>query len=244
MRTLFLFQPQASPHTIQDTIYSETALYLSQTLPNSSKCPYQGDTALIEFVAEHEIEVVVSGPGLSLPTALLLRGLQIVIIYIGADPAIAKLVNLNIDPAAPPSLTGFTGPRYLLTRILEMVSIDELSALYRMPPDRIREEVDSAEAETELLSIAKLFTKLEWDTEFFGVSVGYAGCLRLTPNIERLCRQFTKREKIDVFEYLCNPHDKLSVTTAEEAGYSFVDMRLTFEKSLREATAPVAPRPT
>jgi dTDP-4-amino-4,6-dideoxy-D-galactose acyltransferase len=243
LKTSFLFQPPSARQTLPDTIYGETARYLSQALPDAVPCTFAGDGALVPFVKEHGIEVLVAEPGLTVQTALLLRGLDVVVIHIGRDPALAALVDIQIDPAAPPSLSGFTGPRYLLSRVLDRVSIDDLSALYGMAPARIREDVDSAEAETELLSIVRLFTRLEWDSEFFGVNVGYAGCLRMTPGIERLCRRFTQREKIDVMEYLCNCHDKLSVVTAEKAGYSFVDIRLTFETGLGHVAAPVAPRP-
>lgn len=244
MRTLFLLSADRPPGSIQERIHAETLQHLRRSLSESSEHVFESDLRLLALVRERQIEVVVGSDGLNVQSTLVLRGLNVVVIYVGGDPAVAELADIHIDAASRASLTGFTGPRYLLPSMLDKVPIDDLAALYRLPPARIREEVDSAGADKELPSVASLFMKMKWDSDFFGINVGFVSCLRLTPGIERLSHKFIKREKIDVFEYLCNCHDKLSVTTAEQAGYSFVDMRLTFEKSLAVTAPPVAPKPS
>ena len=81
--------------------------------------------------------------------------------------------------------------------------------------------------------IANLVKKLAWDTDFFGLGVGYVSSRNLTENIYRKIHKFSEANHIKVLEYLCNCHDRESVIVAERQGFHFVDIRLTFEIKTR-----------
>jgi len=72
-----------------------------------------------------------------------------------------------------------------------------------------------------------LVTKQQWDTDYFGFNVAYVQQRTLTPVEQRAIEEFVVREKIVLLQYLCNCHDRESVLTAEDSGYSFVDVRYT-----------------
>lgn len=74
-----------------------------------------------------------------------------------------------------------------------------------------------------------LIQKLDWDSEYFGFNVAYIQQSTLTPDEQSHIEEFVERENISLLQYLCNCHDRSSVTVAEEAGYSFVDIRFTFK---------------
>ncbi|WP_461208467.1 GNAT family N-acetyltransferase [Desulfocurvus sp. DL9XJH121] len=81
-------------------------------------------------------------------------------------------------------------------------------------------------------NIANLIRKLDWDSEFFGFNVAFVSCMHLTETIVRRIERFIRREDIRLVEYQCNCHDARSVRVAEDNGYRFTDIRLTYERSL------------
>jgi len=164
----------------------------------------------------------------------LIKGLDLVQVVIGLRDDLTETADIIIDPLLKKSDRYFVGTKYLLTSILEKVSLGDVAPLLRISPELLGKEVKHNEAGTELLNIAKLYQKLEWDSEFFGINIAYISCLRLTPNIERHVKNFIRREKIGMLTYQCNCHDNKSVVTAEKNGYSFVDIRLTFEQFLKD----------
>lgn len=89
--------------------------------------------------------------------------------------------------------------------------------------------------------IANLVKKLAWDTEFFGVGVGYVSSRNLTENIYKKTHRFAISNDIKILEYLCNCHDRESVQVAERHGFHFVDIRLTFEVRTKEMEADTLP---
>ena len=89
--------------------------------------------------------------------------------------------------------------------------------------------------------IANLVKKLAWDTDFFGVGVGYVSSRNLTENIYNKIRKFANTNDIQILEYLCNCHDRESVQVAERQGFHFVDIRLTFEIKTKEVEQETLP---
>jgi ribosomal protein S18 acetylase RimI-like enzyme len=82
--------------------------------------------------------------------------------------------------------------------------------------------------------IFNLISMLEWDTDYWGFPVAFLSSRHLSENILYKVNEFVKNENIRLVEYLCNCHDKKSVLLAEENGYDFKDIRLTYEKILKE----------
>ena len=237
MKTLFLIFKTNANGTIADNIYNDTLLYVRYNIRNSCICKYEDDISLIDCIKSNDISIVVTTNAISYQTALLLRGLNIVLIMIGTNPKLEDIIDIGIDPLASKESRrnrNFTGSRYLLSSVVEKIELKLLAKTTNLDPDKLAEEIQSNQAEIELVDIVSLFKKLQWDSEYFGINIGFVSCLRLTPNIERTVKEFTKKENIDLLEYLCNCHDKVSVLNAEKSGYSFVDMRLTFERYLND----------
>jgi dTDP-4-amino-4,6-dideoxy-D-galactose acyltransferase len=80
--------------------------------------------------------------------------------------------------------------------------------------------------------IVSLISKLEWDSTFFGYNVALISCMHLTENIYKYIEKFIQDENIRLVEYLCNCHDATSVQVAENKGFRFTDIRLTFSRVL------------
>jgi len=239
LNTLFLLHGNRDLNQIDELIYADIILYLHENVTSGYRYAFENDHLLVQFIQKNKICIVVSDRRIAHETALLLRGLQIVIITIGtAEGHIQEFVDITIDPLSSPQIHAFTGLRYLLSKTLAKVSLNDLSKLLKISSDVIQKEVAANNAEANLISIVSLFTKLDWDSQFFEINVGFASCYRLTPSIQRLARQFIQKENIKLFEYLCGCHDKLSVETAEHAGYSFVDIRLAFERNLDDVISP------
>ena len=108
-----------------------------------------------------------------------------------------------------------------------------------MDIETLLKETSHNQSQDELLNIVSLYKKLKWDSDFWGINIGYISCLKMTPNIEKNIKSFVKKENISMLQYLCNCHDKYSVMTAEGSGYSFVDIRLTYEQFLSNDIQPV-----
>ena len=89
--------------------------------------------------------------------------------------------------------------------------------------------------------IANLVKKLDWDTDFFGLGVGYVSSRNLTENIYQKINKFSTVNDIRILEYLCNCHDRRSVIAAERQGFHFVDIRLTFEVKTKEMQLEALP---
>ena len=84
----------------------------------------------------------------------------------------------------------------------------------------------------DMMNIFELISLLEWDSKFWGFPVAYLSSSHLSENILFRVNQFVREKDIRLIEYLCNCHDKKSVRFAEQNGYEFKDIRLTYEKKL------------
>ena len=235
MKTLFLTFQSKENGLIPNIVYNDTLLYIRYNIQNSCICVYEDDASLVDHILSNNISIVVTTKDILYQTALLLRGLNVVLIMIGTKPELEDIIDIEIDPLLTKTSKrnkNFTGPRYLLSSVAEKLGLEVLAKNMKVPVNKLEEELQSNQAEIELVDIISLFKKLQWDSDYFGINIGYVSCLRLTPNIERIVKEFTRKEKIDLLEYLCNCHDKVSVLNAERSGYSFVDIRLTFERHL------------
>lgn len=235
MKTLFITYKTTDNESIPNMVYNDTLLFLRYNIRDSHTCIYIDDASLLNLIAENGISIVITTRDISYQTALLLRGLNVVLIVFGSNPELGDIIDIEIDPLLTKTSRrqrNFVGSRYLLSSIVEKFGPESLANVMGLPVKKLEEEFQSGQAGVELVDIISLFKKLQWDSEYFGINIGYISCLRLTPNIERMVKEFTKREKIGLLEYLCNCHDKVSVINAERSGYSFVDMRLTFERYL------------
>ena len=77
----------------------------------------------------------------------------------------------------------------------------------------------------------------EWDSEFFGVSIGRVESKRLTLDLLAEIDAWAAREKVDCLYFLCDPTCASSARLAEDAGFRLVDVRVTLD------LPPDAPRP-
>ena len=84
----------------------------------------------------------------------------------------------------------------------------------------------------EFNEIFNLISLLEWDTKFWGYNIAYLSSRHLSNSILYRINHFIKNEQIRLVEYLCDCHDKRSVSIAEKNGFQFKDIRLTYEKEL------------
>ena len=213
-------------------VYRETVRYIAENLPNAEVYQFVNNEGLLNTIEKYKLSSVISTNEIPHDTALFLKGMGVVQILIGTKKELLNICDIIIDPLVSKSESYLVGTRYLLPSILTQISPNALAEIMKIDAAVLTEEVSHNEADAELLSVVKLYQKLEWDSKFFGINIGYISCLRLTPNIEKHIKCFTRREKIDLLEYLCNCHDRKSVVTSEKNGYSFVDIRLTFEKFL------------
>jgi len=219
---------------IRSKVYSKTLRHIADNLPDAGIYRFVNNQDLLSYVTAHNFSSVISTNAMPRDTAFLLKGFGLVQILIGIREDLLDICDITIDPLVPKSERYLTGTKYLLPAVLTEVPAKAIADIMGIGHDILTEEVSHNEAEAELVEIAQVCKRLDWDSDFFGVNVGYISCLRLTQNIERHIRRFIRKEKIGMLQYLCNCHDRESVITSEKNGYSFVDMRLTFEQFLRD----------
>ena len=166
----------------------------------------------LSLLQDREIDVLISN-GLSPQWHYTLKGLSCVsiVFYVLAD--FVQLADIVIDHKANNQISNFGTSAF---------------SLFDNPNFNFNE-------------IANLVKKLTWDTEFFGVGVGYVSSRNLTENIYRKIHTFSASNDIKILEYLCNCHDRESVLVAERQGFHFVDIRLTFEVKTKLAEPEALP---
>lgn len=218
---------------VRTAVYRATLEYIIENLPNATVYKFTNNQDLLKYVREHACSSVISTNDILPDTAFLLKGVGLVQIVIGMRKELMDISDIIIDPLIRNSEKYLTGTGFLLPSILTNIPVKSLADIIGIDMDTLVEEVSHNKAEKDLLDVAQLCQKLQWDSDFFGINVGYLSCLRLTPNIEKHVKQFVRKEQIDLLEYRCNCHDRESVVTSEKNGYSFVDIRLTYENVLK-----------
>jgi dTDP-4-amino-4,6-dideoxy-D-galactose acyltransferase len=73
---------------------------------------------------------------------------------------------------------------------------------------------------------------LEWDSNFWRKRIAYITSRKLKETHIVKVDKFVKDKHIKLVQYLCDCNDRDSVMIAESNGFSFVDIRLTFERKL------------
>ncbi len=81
---------------------------------------------------------------------------------------------------------------------------------------------------TDLLTVVE---RLDWDSTFFGVEIARLYPARLTERLLAFALEEVKQLGSRCVYYLCDCHHAESVRLAESAGFRFVDIRLTLERS-------------
>jgi len=148
-----------------------------------------------DYLLDNGVEVVISNQ-LSEHWYKRLRQLNIVSLTIGPLHKLHQLCDIVIDCAESANNKYFSGPEF-----------------------SVRENA------FDVIEIANLIVKLEFDTQFFGFPIAYITSKYLTKSIVFRTNQFIRANKIKLVEYLCNCHDDTSVRIAEEGGFHFTDIR-------------------
>lgn len=86
---------------------------------------------------------------------------------------------------------------------------------------------------SELIESINIINYLAWDSKFWGYKIGYLATDRLTENIIYRVNKEIKKKSYNLIQFLCNSYDPKSIVIAEKNNFSFKDVRLTFEKNIR-----------
>lgn len=195
----------------QDNLDSAYYQHLQCAFDNSQKQDRSNKINLcdlsVDFLENNNIEVIISN-GLPREWYLISKGMKIVTITIDSLERFVEFADIIIDYQSKNSNKYFTGDEYAICD----------------NPDKL----------VEVNEIFNLITMFEWDSEFFGFPVAYISSRHLTENVYFQIKKFIKKNKIRLVEYLCNCHDNESVRIAEQNGFHFTDIRLSFEKKLFE----------
>jgi len=81
---------------------------------------------------------------------------------------------------------------------------------------------------------------LDWDSKFFSVRIARIEDRFLTPLAAEFVDEWCKTHSIDCLYFLSDSGDPASTRAAEDAGYRFLDVRLTLHRSVA-ASSPVGP---
>lgn len=184
--------------------------YRQELLLASKKCKYNCSKTSLEkinadYLIKHSIEVLISN-GLPKEWYFILKGLNIVTITIGEMEKYYDFADIVIDYKSKNNYRYFTGPYYSL----------------------------SVNPGMEFEEIANLITKMDWDSDFWGFPVAYLSSRCLTENIMHRIEKAIIRDRFRLIEYLCNCHDNRSVEIAEKYNFHFTDIRLSFEKKIKD----------
>ncbi|HPG00594.1 MAG TPA: GNAT family N-acetyltransferase [Kiritimatiellia bacterium] len=244
LRKGLIYENPGAACSVAEAVVFRTLEHIATLLPETVRLAGRGADELAGEVRRAAVDIVVFDPRLPEPVALVLKGLGVVLVLIGQSEVLEPLADICIDPTRPSHPARLSGPRYLLPGLLKNIRVEDIAALMKMPAELLKEEIETNSAEVDIPEILSLFSIMPWDSDFFGYPVGFLACRRLTPSIQHLVKSFTSAHRVVLLEYLCNCHDWVSVQTAEQAGYSFVDIRLTLEHALRKAPNSILPEGT
>ena len=94
---------------------------------------------------------------------------------------------------------------------------------------------------TRVSNLIGIVDKLEWDSNFWRMNIASLYPMRIKEDIVKFAFEKCKEDNIDCLFYLCDCHDPRSVQLAEKYGFHFVDVRITFERSLRDKALENSP---
>jgi len=221
--------------TTSDRIYQKIVQHLASQIPNAVLIERDPAISCLEKLIGENPDVIVTTSGVITDCTECFRKLSVVVVVIGeASRNLQGLVDVLINPLGLDKREHFCGPEYLPKTVLDKFGVNKVAECIGMPPTDLQDIVDCNVASYALKEVVLLCRKLDWDTNFFGFPVAFVTTRRLTPAIEAYIRRYALESNIRFLEYLCNCHDPLSVRTAEENGYKFVDIRVTLEKNLTD----------
>lgn len=84
---------------------------------------------------------------------------------------------------------------------------------------------------------------LQWDSDFFGRRIAAVNGERLTPERLRSIDAWCRANSIECLYFLCDADDPATIRCAERYGFCFVEVRLIFERFLRDVPSGIRPRP-
>jgi dTDP-4-amino-4,6-dideoxy-D-galactose acyltransferase len=217
--------------TVKDHVFSEMAIFFREKFPESKVYEYFEDAALIHKVKTENHRRVILPNTVSKELCLVLSELKVVQILIGSNNDLTDIVDIIIDPLEQINLKYFYGINFLLPVLVDGQYGKDIAKYLRMPFNKLKTKIECNNTEETLVEIVSLIFKLEWDSSFFRLNIAYLSSICLTKNIENYVKSFIDSHDIDLVQFRCNCHDGLSVQIAEKNKYSFVDIRLTMERT-------------
>ena len=83
---------------------------------------------------------------------------------------------------------------------------------------------------------------LEWDTQFFGHRIGRLLAHRLETEVLEAIDEWRRRQAIECLYFLADADDPQTISLAQAHGFQLVEVRLTFERSLKDWDPRTRPR--
>lgn len=83
---------------------------------------------------------------------------------------------------------------------------------------------------------------LEWDTQFFGHRIGRIEAHRLEASLLAAIEEWRRRHAIECLYFLADSDDPQTITLAQAHGFQLVEVRLIFERSLKNWDPQTRPR--
>lgn len=80
--------------------------------------------------------------------------------------------------------------------------------------------------------LSSIVTKLDWDTNFFGFPVAQLTSNRIKEKDIVGIFEYCRKNKIRLLQFKCDAHHQPSIELAEEYGFHFADIRMTFARKL------------
>ena len=227
---------KATPNaSIKDHVFNEMAFFLKAKFSESNIYEYITDDALIQEVKAHNHKRVVISHNTTQNLCLTLSELKVVQILIGSNDDLTGIVDIIIDPLEKVDLKYFYGLNFMPVFLLDSKYAVDIAKYLQISLDNLKRKVQKNNAEVNLFEIISLIYELEWDSSFFGLNIAYLSSTCLTENIENYVKNFIVLNNIKLLQFKCNCHDVFSVKLAEDNNYSFVDIRLTMEKSIDDS---------
>ncbi len=220
--------------SLKQKVSQEMLRVISSWNNNSPIIDFADTEQLEQSILQTKSRVVLTLFGLPVDASRLLNKLGVVQIIIGRNDDLIDYADIFIDPLEPKSFQHFFGTDFLPVHDFSEDILSEISDYFKVDKNTFFQNLHSNRASESLNEILQVFKLLEWDSSFFGFNIGYVSCRRLTKNIESYIKEKSKELSIDMVQYNCNCHDQVSIMTAENNGYSFVDVRVTFELMLQK----------
>jgi dTDP-4-amino-4,6-dideoxy-D-galactose acyltransferase len=225
---------KASSVSLKDSIYKEMAIFFHNLISCSEIYQYINDEELVNKVKNNHHKRLILPSSIGQELCIKLHDLKVVQILIGSNNELIDFVDIVIDPLEELNLKYFYGKNFLPKVLLDGKFSLDIAKHYNTPLVKLKEMIEHNDAEETLFEIVSLIYKMEWDSDFFNSNIAYLSSICLTKNIENYVKNFTKINDIELIQFRCNCHDINSVQIAEKNLYSFVDIRLTMEKSIDE----------